>query len=327
MAYLIRKEERKRNLLVLSLIIGIALITPYLFLSTAGRSKEGAFYLDLNLKTVLFQLRDFVFIAIIPLYLIPWRLWQKTILMKSSIKNGIPIRFLLLSTIPCIGLILFVHFPGLTHYKLRVMTLFLLCLVAAPYFRAFYKRWKWQAIILLIILHFPYSIEIYRDWYGNLRVQNTYRFHSGDHGRATQLEEQTQQAYDWIIQNTPKNSVWIDFENAYLPAYTGRALYVAQTPSRESLLGWTMKAHFFLEDTCGIARSEIDERIEQVTLLAEIQTPSELKEPIVLQIKNQIQNRSLYLIQSSDKSELNPVGNKVFENQRFKIFEVGAEIR
>ncbi len=321
-AYLIRIDKRKRNFLILSILMGILLVSPYLILSTTGRSTQGGFSPDLHWWTVLFQLRDFTFIAIVPLVFIPWRLWKNVILITSSEKTGMEVRFLLLCTIPCMGLLFFVHFPGMTHYKLRVMTVFLLSLVAAPYFRAFFHHRKWMGIVLILLLLFPYSIEIYRDWYGNLQIHLPMKFHADHHGRAIQQDDQKQEAYDWIIQNTPVNSVWIDFENAYLPVFTGRSLYIAQTPTTESLFGWTMNASFFLEDTCGVPAKLIEERAKQIHILSDAQSTSEILKSIILQIENQIQNRPFYSIQSIDRPSRGHLGNKVFENKKFKIFQI-----
>jgi hypothetical protein len=243
-------SHRKKALWAAATLVLAALAAfPYMRSLTAGRSSEVALGIDLGPRALAAHaLQALVMLA--PFWiLIAWRLPE---LVARLRRPHWPVRHLVLMVAALLATFAVASFPLGAEYKLEMLAVIFLGVLAAPPLAALARnRWA-LALPLVALLLVPATFDLWEKVNRRARPIDPYveRGYALEHGDAREAE-----LHRWIESRTPLDAVFVD-RRTILPVFARRSVYVAAR-IENGRNGWSTPSDLWLHHMHGYAAAAI----------------------------------------------------------------------
>lgn len=190
---------------LICLCVGVSLFVPYLYQIAAEKSDAASISIGIFNPQHLIHNGLAYILATLPLAIV--LVWKREALRSAFLKK--PVAILILATVTIVTAGLFIVMKGSTtsvEYKYLILTCFTIGIIGGIAFKEFYQSNQILAFLLTTSFLLPISAVVFMV-NSHLPISQEYR----EVGKSIITTNPSEQAlYDWIIQETSSDSVFID---------------------------------------------------------------------------------------------------------------------
>ena len=250
---------RTGGYLLVILVVGIALVIPWLLSITEGKSATAAIQI---IPSKWHLLRNGIIIATLMALPVGLALFMRTTIADVFRAHQKIVVYCLLCAISLQGMYLLIFFPLHAEYKYLAMSEVPIALILAFLLQKLVERQKLLAAVLIFLLALPANWNV---WGKIVQGFGTAADPALIEGNLIIHQEPAQrELYRWIRENTERDAVFVD---TYLtvPPFAQRQLFVGLDTRRDSgdlkgRDGWSMTAKTILELVNGSDQKVLERR-------------------------------------------------------------------